>query len=543
MFMRASQRVDAVAKMISLLVSQRNQRIIGLVLGLFVFAFLLAVASSLAVYQINQAILRESLAPLQQFTRLRETVDATFSDLQAELTAPACSPQFREQMRRVAFRNEGFSEFLFAPGGIVQCSGVVDFAGHPVALGKPDLLPAKPGGTSLWIDRGLGFVGLPGLVGTIGMRDPFAIVVPPQRISASVPSWLEMEIVLVSPDGRIWHRSGEAGLFERHQIADGPRASLFDLTFRQKTCAGHHCVVMEAAPLALLSAGWAYFILALGGAALLAAWLGLRGQAMVKRTWSFEARFVRHLGPESIVCAYQPIMELATGRIAGCEVLARWRDVDGTLVAPDRFIPLLEKNGLTVRLTQLVVDRAFAELIRLPTQDAPLFVSFNIFPQDLDAAVLGPIFDAFAGVADRFDVVLELVESDAVVAETAQREIEALRARGIRTFIDDFGTGYSNIENLAALSVDGVKLDRAFAMAPDDGMMAQMLVHAIGMIHIAGRAIVVEGVESEERLTGLRAIVPPIDYVQGYHISRPLDIDRLAAFLAARDLRPVDLAA
>jgi EAL domain-containing protein (putative c-di-GMP-specific phosphodiesterase class I) len=80
-------------------------------------------------------------------------------------------------------------------------------------------------------------------------------------------------------------------------------------------------------------------------------------------------------------------------------------------------------------------------------------------------------------------------------------------------------------------------------MAPDDGMLAQMLVHAIGMIHIAGRAIVVEGVESQERLLALGSILPPIDYVQGYHISRPLEIDRLGAFLAARDLRPVDLAA
>src|SRR5690606_2547396 len=106
------------------------------------------------------------------------------------------------------------------------------------------------------------------------------------------------------------------------------------------------------------------------------------------------------------------------------------------------------------------------------------------------------------------------------------------------TYIDDFGTGYSNMQNLAALSVDGVKLDRAFAMAPDNSMMAQMLGHAIEMIHATGRVMVVEGVETAERLALLRQMQARVDFVQGYFISRPLDIEAFAAFLKPR---PVSL--
>src|SRR5690606_12379698 len=101
------------------------------------------------------------------------------------------------------------------------------------------------------------------------------------------------------------------------------------------------------------------------------------------------------------------------------------------------------------------------------------------------------------------------------------------------TYIDDFGTGYSNMQNLAALSVDGVKLDRAFAMAPDNSMMAQMLRHAIEMIQATGRVMVVEGVETAARLALLRDMQARIDCVQGYFLARPLDSNAFVSLLAA----------
>jgi EAL domain-containing protein (putative c-di-GMP-specific phosphodiesterase class I) len=97
------------------------------------------------------------------------------------------------------------------------------------------------------------------------------------------------------------------------------------------------------------------------------------------------------------------------------------------------------------------------------------------------------------------------------------------------------------MHNLAGLSVDGVKLDRSFAMAPDNSMMAQMLRHAVEMIEETGRVMVVEGVETAERLALLRGMQARIDFVQGYFIARPLDIADFAAFL--RENAPVPAAA
>ena len=75
-------------------------------------------------------------------------------------------------------------------------------------------------------------------------------------------------------------------------------------------------------------------------------------------------------------------------------------------------------------------------------------------------------------------------------------------------------------------------------MAPDGSMTAQMLGHAIDMVHATGRKLVVEGIETAERLAQMRQIATGTDYAQGYFIARPLPVDRFAAFLAAHRARP-----
>jgi EAL domain-containing protein (putative c-di-GMP-specific phosphodiesterase class I) len=249
------------------------------------------------------------------------------------------------------------------------------------------------------------------------------------------------------------------------------------------------------------------------------------------RYWSFEARFTRRLNPQSIVVAYQPLVDLKTDDIVGVEVLARWRDVDGTLVAPSRFIDIVARSGRTGEFTQMVVDRAYAELSEHIGRDTPLEVSFNVFASDFDSAGLLKTFGNFLGEPQRFRPAVELVENHDIDYESAQCTIEALAAAGVRTFIDDFGTGYSSIERVARLAVHGVKLDRSFAMSPPDSVMGRMLVQVIEIIKTTGRLIIVEGVETLARLNVLRA-TGLVDYVQGYVISRPLDINELTALLA-----------
>lgn len=521
------------AKFASIFISPHHLRLLGIAVWAICFV---ACVSALVVFghhRLEKAIESDLLAGLEPFQRLSGHVDSTFAAMRDELTAEPCGAEYFDQLRKVAYLPDGLNKFYHAPGGIIQCAVNERVFAPGLDLGPPDMVAGHTP-TSLWIDRDLGFAGLPGETGTIALRDPFALVIPPQAVALKLPDWASVEGVLVAPDGRWWRRGGDAGVHQRALIAReaGGWLPLVGAGRYWTRCdlAGFYCVTLEAGLGALLKekAGFLAIAVLLGG--LLANAARRAVLRAVRHYWTFEARFRRHLDLDSIVCAYQPLLDLRTGEIVGCEVLARWRDLDDRIVFPDRFIPVVERSGLTRRLTRLVVRRAFRDLAPSVPDGRRMQVNFNIFPRDLDAALLIDIFDPFIKARDRFDVVLEIVETDALASHCAQVAIDSLRKAGVKVYIDDFGTGYSNLQTLADLTVDGVKLDRCFAMAPIDSLMCAMLTHAVDMVRSAGRVIVVEGVESAERLARLMADSRRIDFAQGYHISRPLDREAFLAF-------------
>lgn len=519
------------AKLVSVFISPTHRRLIAAMVWVVTFMAVLAVAGGYTLHKTAQVARAQAQHGAGQFLQLRSSLTTVFDLMHEQLTAAPCSPAFHEQLRRIAYLPDGLNEFLYAPGGRPRCSTRLAAFHQPVDFGRPDIGSHSADGMALWIDRDLGFLGLAGEKGTFALSDPFVAVIPPQNADAHPSPWLSMELVLVDADGAWFHRGGASGIYGR-QLQDGGSSPLWSGRIGDLACDadGVRCVAVEADLAALAASEKGALALVLAAAALISGYASNRTARFISRHWSFEARFRRHLDAGSIVCAYQPVMRLDSGEIVGCEVLARWRDIDGSIVFPDRFISLVERNGMTMELTRLVAERACQELSRAVLPQTRIKVGFNIFPRDLDCAALLQIFAGFIARPERFDLVLEITESDEMPAG-AQGEIEALRRAGIRTYIDDFGTGYSNMHNLAALAVDGVKLDRSFAMAPDNSVMAQMLRHAVEMIQAAGRVTVVEGVETAERLALLRSMQARIDFVQGYHIARPLDIDAFAAFL------------
>ena len=519
------------AKFVSVFISPTYRRMIAVIVWLSAFALVVAVAGGYGLHKASDLARVEGERAIEQFSRLRVNLFETFDLMHAQLTAEPCSPAFRDQLRRIAYLPDGLNEFLYAPGGHVQCSLNLAALDQPLYLGAPDLVGEGERRVALWIDRDLSFLGLAGEKGTLALSDPFVAVVPPQRVDFHPPQWLSMELILRDDLGRWFHRAGETRLYEGWMTAPAfaglPQGRISTLSCDP---GGVHCLVAEVRLATILGSARGAILLALLAAAAIAALASSRVNRLITRFWSFEQRFCRHLDADSVMCAYQPVMHLDSGEIVGCEVLVRWRDINDKIVYPDRFIGLVKRRGLTMRLTRLVAQRAFRELSAACQPGRRVQVSFNIFPQDLDSARLAELFSCFTAQPDRFCVILEIIESDEIPAN-AQHEIELLRRAGIKTYIDDFGTGYSNMQNLAGLSVDGVKLDRAFAMAPDNSMMAQMLRHAVEMIEETGRVMVVEGVETAERLALLRGMQARIDFVQGYFIARPLDIAGFSSFL------------
>lgn len=523
------------AKLIVNFVSSERQRFAAYMAGLAAFLLVCAGAAFAVLHIVESRMKDESQQATAPFVSLETAIVKAFGQLDAAASGRFCGPQFQAEMRRVALLPDGLNEFMAIDGNNeIICSVSRGRLDRPVALGKPDLaFTAKGAPIDVWVDRSLDIAGFWDFTASIARRGQFAVVFwPPSDDVLTERNWLESELVLVW-SGRHWHRKGVEGIYSQNLVS--PNVDLWSTApvLRTIDCyeGGVVCIASTASLTVLFTDNW-YYLPGILLVALLAA-IGASAQtrSSLARRWSFEARFLRTLGPDTVRCVYQPIMDLKTGQIGACEVLARWRDVDGSTVFPDAFIPIVEKNAMTLEFTRMVVERAYRELSEAVPKGVPLVVTFNIFPSDLNDPRLPTVFRVFDGSEDRFILVAELVESEEIDVRCMQARVDHLRAAGIRVLIDDFGTGYSNIKNLVDLSVDGVKLDRAFAMAPDGTVAARMLDLAIEMVQAAGRAIVVEGIETEERLEQLRQKSPAIEYVQGFFISRPLEISAFVAFL------------
>jgi sensor c-di-GMP phosphodiesterase-like protein len=517
---------------VNALIAGRHQRFLLGLLWCALYCGLLAMGYGFVLWQIGSDIRRDHEAELGRLAEIHGFVVSSLQRLEREATAPPCSRLFLTQMQTVAFLADGLNEFLYAPNGLVQCSTSQSKFDGPISLGAPDVKGASSGEPDLWIDRDLESIGRSGISGTFAKLGSFAVAIPPYSHFQNDWPWLQKEIVAVGQAGKVWNVAGMHGVYQN--LSKPARLDLVHnfTTISRVQCDDQHvyCVASEGDLLAW-GRSWITILSSVSVLAGLFAWVCAFDMiAWLNRYWSFEARFSRYLSTESVVVAYQPILDLRSGKISGCEVLARWRDVDGTIVSPDRFIGIIERKGRTAAFTQMIVDKAYAEITERFPAELSLQFNFNIFACDFNSKTLLRIFSRFIESENRRTIAVELVESDQVDFENAQLAIEELGRAGIKTYIDDFGTGYSSIERLATLPVEGVKLDRSFAMAPPDSILGRMLGHILELIKTSERSIIVEGVETEARLNSLRAS-DTVDYIQGYVLSRPVSIDEFAAFL------------
>ncbi|SEI93920.1 diguanylate cyclase/phosphodiesterase [Sphingomonas sp. OV641] len=257
-----------------------------------------------------------------------------------------------------------------------------------------------------------------------------------------------------------------------------------------------------------------------------------------RERFSMETALRRAIEAEQLRLHYQPICDLATGRIVAFEALARWTAEDGSEIAPADFIPVAEESGLIVPLGRWVVDQALRTLAAWDVRAGrPLDVQMavNISPIQLQRDLIPPMVTAALashGLAGS-RLKLEITESALIADPDGNAEIlRALKATGATIAMDDFGTGYSNLAYLQKLPIDTLKIDRSFVtdMMADRDKIA--IVRAVLSLAAAlGMATVAEGIESSAVAQTLSAL--GCTYGQGYHFSRPLTAAQAYELLSA----------
>ena len=250
-----------------------------------------------------------------------------------------------------------------------------------------------------------------------------------------------------------------------------------------------------------------------------------------KRT--LETQLRRALENEEFVLHYQPKLELQSRRIVGVEALLRWQSPELGLVAPMRFIPLLEETGLILEVGAWALSRAALDH-RLWMQRglAPPRVAVNVSAVQLRKGnFVETVVNALQDGAPQAGIDLEITES--LLMENVAgniRQLQELRERGIMIAIDDFGTGYSSLSYLARLPVHALKIDRSFILAMSDDPDTMTLVQTIiSLAHSLNLRVIAEGVESQEQAKLLRLL--RCDQIQGYLVSHPLPFEQMTELL------------
>ena len=231
---------------------------------------------------------------------------------------------------------------------------------------------------------------------------------------------------------------------------------------------------------------------------------------------------------------YQPKYSVEEEAVAGAEALVRWRKRDGGLIPPGVFIPVLEKNGMILKLDDYVFRHVCAQVKRWESEGRRMLpVSVNISRVSL---YYTGIVEQYCQVMESFGlkpdyIQLEITESAVVDNSEIADLIRQFKEAGFKLLLDDFGNGYSSLATLNTMRFDIIKLDKSLIDYIGDENGEKLLHSIILLARSLGLGITAEGVEKKEQLDFLKSL--KCDDIQGFYFSKPLPLSDYEKLLDA----------
>jgi len=249
-----------------------------------------------------------------------------------------------------------------------------------------------------------------------------------------------------------------------------------------------------------------------------------------------ESELRRAIENQEFVLHYQPQIDFVSNKIIGFESLIRWNHPEKGLISPMEFIPVLEETGLIIDVGEWVLQTACTQNAKwrsMGLPDVTVAVNFSVVQfqyNGLVESIIAVLKDTHLP-ADALDV--EITESIMMQdTEGVIAILEQLRAQGIQLSMDDFGTGYSSLSQLKKIPINTLKLDQSFVRGlPRDSGDTGITRAIISMGHNLGMCVIAEGVETTEQSRFLQD--EGCDSMQGYLISRPVDVEQATKMLSA----------
>lgn len=245
---------------------------------------------------------------------------------------------------------------------------------------------------------------------------------------------------------------------------------------------------------------------------------------VIRRPASIDDAMVLGIRRREFIPYYQPVFDIQSGRLVGCEVLVRWKKRDGTVVPPGLFIQRAEESGLAIEMTQQLMEITRDEMADLYGPRPYMKLAFNLFADHFDdMSIVDDIRETFKGSRIRYSqLVFEVTERYPLPnLNRARLAINAMQELGCRVALDDAGTGHGGLAYLQKLGMDQIKIDKLFV---DTILPTSTAVPIIDSLIEIGRRmgmeIVAEGIENEAQLAYLKK--KGVHTAQGYLFAQPL---------------------
>jgi diguanylate cyclase (GGDEF)-like protein len=260
----------------------------------------------------------------------------------------------------------------------------------------------------------------------------------------------------------------------------------------------------------------------------------MNAEALARLTLDRDLRAALERG--ELVLHYQPVVEIATGRVRSAEALLRWDHPTRGMIPPAHFIPIAEESGLIDQIGRLVIAETCRQAGLWRRAGLALeHLSLNVSPRQFRRGDLASFLDECIELNGIPASMLELEITEGVLveqADVARKVLGALAAKGVRIALDDFGTGFSSMAYLTRFPVDTIKIDRMFVSGLGSAADAEAIVSAIvAMSRALGKRVVAEGAETPEQLEVLRRL--GCGFVQGHVLAPALPAHEFAAFSAS----------
>lgn len=432
----------------------------------------------------------------------------------AKLNFNECNKETLLSMNKQLFWSHYVKDIGYFDNDTLICTTGLGILENEVVDENPDLIDSI--GNHIWLNQKI--VLFHKEISAILIRNgKFNVVVERKYLQNIIPSKIDWELVF-NHEGNFKHISGTEGINNEYLANNKsfikrcshlfPYCVIVRNTFNN-TEKLHDTRVLTSAIISLLVFFLSYSIL----------------HRTLIQYHSTRSRVLRGLRNNAFFVVYQPIVELKSGKIIGCEVLARYKDKDGN-VTPDQFIPIISNEGMTWTFTHHLLQKIFNDVACEESLPSNFKININFFPQDISTEKILRLKDYKEVINAKVKYVVEVTEDEQLNHRNSPKVLSQLQEIGLDIAIDDFGTGYSNLKQLQSLECHTLKIDRSFVSEMEEGSIKSTLIpHIVDIAQKINANIVAEGIENRMQLHSLLSI--GVGFGQGWLFGRPTSLKKI----------------